>query len=218
VFSQPWYDRGRALIYSAALTRELSTFVNVRGNLLVLTRGVFVNNEIYMAFLLNSQAQVVSGKNEQSTQTQWRGAQCSCIGCICLRPVLIIITKADKGSITTVLDKEWYWEDAGWWRNVKTSNPTASTTEDVNKFVLARNQENIKETSFRLKTSDATTPPLHGLSKIHKENIPLPAIVSFKDSPTFGLVKELSSLLKTLIGKTKHHVRNSSDFASSIAH
>jgi len=30
VFSQPCYDRGRAQIYSAALTRELSTFANVR--------------------------------------------------------------------------------------------------------------------------------------------------------------------------------------------
>jgi len=28
----------------------------------------------------------------------------------------------------------------------------------------------------------------------------------------------LSSLLKPLIGKSKHHVRNSSDFASSITH
>jgi len=33
-----------------------------------------------MAFLLNSQAQGSSGKNELSTQTPWRGAQCSCIG------------------------------------------------------------------------------------------------------------------------------------------
>jgi len=33
-----------------------------------------------MAFLLNSQEQGVSGKNEQSTQTLWRGAKCSCIG------------------------------------------------------------------------------------------------------------------------------------------
>jgi len=33
-------------------------------------------------FVLNSQAQVVSGRNEQSTQTPWHGAQCSCIGCI----------------------------------------------------------------------------------------------------------------------------------------
>jgi len=33
-----------------------------------------------MAFLLTSQAQGASGKNELSTQTLWRGAQCSCIG------------------------------------------------------------------------------------------------------------------------------------------
>jgi len=30
MFSQPCYHRGRAQIYSAALTRELSTFANVR--------------------------------------------------------------------------------------------------------------------------------------------------------------------------------------------
>jgi len=30
VFSQPCYDRGRAQMYSKALTRELSTFANVR--------------------------------------------------------------------------------------------------------------------------------------------------------------------------------------------
>jgi len=59
-----------------------------RGNLLVLTRAFFVNNEIYMAFLLNPQAQGVSGKNEQCSQTSWCGAQCSCIGCIGLRLAL----------------------------------------------------------------------------------------------------------------------------------
>jgi len=42
-----------------------------------------------MRFLLNSQAQGVSGKNEQSTQTPWRGAQCSCIG---LTPALFKTT------------------------------------------------------------------------------------------------------------------------------
>jgi len=30
VFSQQCYDRGRAQIYSAAVTRELSTFANIR--------------------------------------------------------------------------------------------------------------------------------------------------------------------------------------------
>ena len=42
--------------------------------------------------------------------------------------------------------------------------------------------------------------------------------MSFTDSPTYGLTKELSSLLKPLMGKSKHHVRSSSDFASSITH
>jgi len=55
--------------------------------LLVLTKAFFVNNEIITAFLLNPQAQGVSGKDEQSTQTPWRGAQCSCIG---LRPALTV--------------------------------------------------------------------------------------------------------------------------------
>jgi len=52
-------------------------------------RAFFADNEIYVSFLLNSQAQGVTGKNEQSTQTPRRGGQCSCIGCIGLRPALI---------------------------------------------------------------------------------------------------------------------------------
>jgi len=39
-------------------------------------------------------------------------------------------------------------------------------------------------------------------------------MVSFTDSPTYGLAKESSFLLKPLIGKSKYHVKNSSDFAS----
>jgi len=50
----------------------------------------------------------------------------------------IIITKADKGNITTVLDKEWYdnkinkmLDDEETYKPLK-SNPTTSTTKDVN--------------------------------------------------------------------------------------
>jgi len=138
----------------------------------------------------------------------------------------IIITKADKGNITTVLDKEWYdnknnqiLDDKETYKRLKTS-PTASTTKEVNKFInnLLESNKIIKEASFRLKITDATTPRLYGLPKLHKENIHLRPIVSFTDSPTYGLVKELSFLLKPLIGKSKYPVRNSSDFASSITY
>ena len=59
---------------ASALTTRPHVLFDNRGNSLVLTRVFFVNNEIYMAFLLNFQAQGVFGKNEQSTQTPWPGA------------------------------------------------------------------------------------------------------------------------------------------------
>jgi len=54
VFRQPCYHLGRAQICSAVLTRELSTFADVRyrGNLLVVTRAFFVDSEIYLALRL----------------------------------------------------------------------------------------------------------------------------------------------------------------------
>jgi len=60
-----------------ALARELSAFANARNSSLFLRGVLFANNELYKPFLLNSLAKGVSGKNEQPTQTLWRGAQCS---------------------------------------------------------------------------------------------------------------------------------------------
>jgi len=65
-----------------------------------LTRAIFVNNIIYLAFLLNSQAPGASGKNEHlpkhhGARPQRCGAQCSCIGCIGLKPALVAV---DQGS------------------------------------------------------------------------------------------------------------------------
>jgi len=59
-----------------------------------------------MAFLLNSQAKGVSGKNEQSAQTPWRGApearvQCSFIGCIGLRPALAAVIDGFANGYTS---------------------------------------------------------------------------------------------------------------------
>jgi len=47
-------------------------------------------------------------------------------------------------------------------------------SSDVNKFVnnLLETKKITKEASVRLKASDATSPRLYGLPKLHKENIP----------------------------------------------
>jgi len=56
------------------------------------------------------------------------------------------------------------------------------------------------------------------LPKLQKENnIPLLPVVFLTDSLNYGLAKELTSLLKPLVGKSKHHVRNFSDLAWSVA-
>jgi len=49
-----------------------------------------------MAFLPNYLTQGVSGKNEQSAQTPWRGAQCSYIDCISLRRPCVYCTVPAK--------------------------------------------------------------------------------------------------------------------------
>ena len=66
-------------------------------------------------FLLNSQAQGASGKNEQSTQTPWRGAQCSCIGLSQLWLWLLFSTGVGSGGAGSAssLPKVLIWWNAG---------------------------------------------------------------------------------------------------------
>jgi len=73
--------------------------------------------------------------------------------------------------------------------NILKTNPTASTTKHVNKFVnnLLESKKITKEASFRLTNSDATTPRLYGLPKLRKlNNIPLRRMFFFTDSLSAG--------------------------------
>jgi len=92
--SQPCYDRGRAQIYSKALTGELSIFANVwdeirwfwRKRSLLTMKFVWrfywvLKPKVYLAKMSNPPKHHGAGP-------QRRGAQCSCIGCIVLRPAL----------------------------------------------------------------------------------------------------------------------------------
>ena len=69
----------------------------------------------------------------------------------------------------------------------------------------------------RLRSTAGRTPSLYGLSKIHKEGIPLRPIVSFIGSPTYDLSKHLSKLLSPLVGTSSSAVRNSRDFVDFIS-
>ena len=51
-----------------------------------------------------------------------------------------------------------------------------------------------------------TTPKYYGLPKVHKEDTPLRPIVSSIGSVTYETAKELSRILKPLVGRSPHHV------------
>ena len=51
---------------------------------------------------------------------------------------------------------------------------------------------------------------------MHKNDIPLRPIISSVGSVTYKTAKELSRILKPLVGRSPHHVKNNQDFIHSL--
>ena len=58
----------------------------------------------------------------------------------------------------------------------------------------------------------------YGLPKIHKLDTPLRLIVSSCGSDTYGVAKELTKILKPLLGKSLHHIYSTQDFVEQVKH
>ena len=59
-------------------------------------------------------------------------------------------------------------------------------------------------------------PKFYGLPKIHKEDTSLRPIVPSYGSVTYGVAKELTKILKPLIGKSPHHINSTQDFVEQV--
>ena len=62
----------------------------------------------------------------------------------------------------------------------------------------------------------AGSPKFYGLPKIHKVGMPLRPIVSSIGTVTYETSKELARILKPLVGKSPHHVKNTQNFIQQI--
>ena len=62
------------------------------------------------------------------------------------------------------------------------------------------------------------TPKFCGLPKIHKLDTPLRPIVSSCGSVTYGVAKELTKILKPLVGKSPHPINSTHDFVEQVKH
>ena len=60
------------------------------------------------------------------------------------------------------------------------------------------------------------SPKFYGLLKLHKTGTPIRPIVSSRGSITYGVAKELSHIIKPLVGQSPHHLKNTQHFIQQL--
>ena len=135
-----------------------------------------------------------------------------------------MVLTANKGVALVVIDRTEYiqkakdlLQDTSTYGTIK-GDPTSKLKNrliSILKKIKAETgmQDNIYKKMY---PTGASPPKFYGLPKIHKKNIPLRPIVSSIGSVSYGVAKELSKIIKPLMGCSIHHVHNSTQFAEEI--
>ena len=133
------------------------------------------------------------------------------------------ILTADKGVSMVVLDSEDYTAKSE--TLLQQSNYKVLKTDPTNKYKNrlisclkpSKQKGGMDDITYkRLYPTGAVPPKYYGLPKVHKPGMPLRPIISSVGSVTHATAKELSRIIKPLVGGSQHHVRNTKDFIHSI--
>ena len=134
-----------------------------------------------------------------------------------------MVLTADKGVVLVVLNTEDYLKKAEDLLNQNTyraltSDPTMRLKNKmINLLKTIKSKGGLSEDRYRrLYPTGAGSPKFYGLPKIHKPGMPLRPIVSSIGGVTYHTSKEVARILKPLVGKSEHHVKNTQDFIESI--
>ena len=134
-----------------------------------------------------------------------------------------MVLTADKGVSMVVMDREEYIQKSD--ELLKQPNykiiQTDPTTKYGNKLISLlksiKSEWGIDDNTYRRLYPTAATPPkYYGLPKIHKHGMSLRPIISSIGSVTYAKAKELSKILKPLVGRSPNHVMNNLEFLESI--
>jgi len=136
----------------------------------------------------------------------------------------ILILPADKGRSVVLLDKVEYnakcetlLSDTSTCKKEKRDPTAVLTTKVINHLKDLKQSGAISLKLYRdLYTTMAITPKFYCLPKIHKPDIPLRPIVASCGSITYHLAKHVAWLLRPLVGRTKHHIKNSLDLVHKL--
>ena len=125
----------------------------------------------------------------------------------------------DKWVSLVVMDKEEYISKAQALMDQPEykSIPADPTTRYKNKLISIlmsiQAEGGMNEVTYRrLYPTGDSSPKFYGLPKVHKQGMPLKPIVSSTGAVTYQTAKELSKILKPLVGKSPHHAHNNEEF------
>ena len=134
-----------------------------------------------------------------------------------------MVLTVDKGVSMVVVDREDYTAESE--ELLHQPNYKILQTDPTNKYKnkLISLLKSIKaeggmddNTYRRLYPTGVVSPKYYGLPKVHKPGMPLRPIISSIGSVTHSTAKELARILKPLVGKSSHHVKNNMGFIQSI--
>ena len=134
-----------------------------------------------------------------------------------------MVLTMDKGVVLVVLNTEDYIKKAEDLLNQNTYRVLTSDltmrlkSKRINLLESTKSKGVITEELYkRLYPTGAGSPKFYGLPTIHKPGMPLRPIVSSIGAVTYQTSKEVARILRPLVGKPTHHVKNTQDFLDSI--
>ena len=136
----------------------------------------------------------------------------------------IIITKADKGGATVIIDIEDYIKEAERQLNDVNSykkldnDPTLVYNDIVNEAIDTLQNKNLirKKVADSLKITHPTTPKFHTLPKIHKPDNPGRPVVNSIDSHTSKISKFVDFYLQPLAQRLPSYIKDTSHFLRKL--
>ena len=137
----------------------------------------------------------------------------------------ILILPADKGRSVVLLDKSEYNEkceallsDTSTYKRERRDPTAMLTTKIINHLKDLKQSGAITWQQYSdLYPTMAVTPKFYCLPKIHKPDTPLRPIVVSCGSITYNIAKHVAWLLRPLVGKTDHHIKNSLDLVQKLS-
>jgi len=131
-----------------------------------------------------------------------------------------LLTKADKGQITVILDKQIYinkmnriLSDDSTYKLIK-KDPLRMITNKMNNMLkLWFDNKIIDEYTYKgLKCTNSNVPRCYGLPKIHKESSPLRIVVSSVGNPLYDLARYLHEIFNGSLKKPNSNIKDSWSF------